>query len=43
MSFTFPKDYPFKPPKANFVTKIYHPNIINFQHFCDCSVDVLCD
>lgn len=23
----FPKDYPFKPPKINFTTRIYHPNI----------------
>ncbi len=23
----FPVDYPFKPPKMQFVTKIYHPNI----------------
>ena len=23
----FPKDYPFKPPKVYFITKIYHPNI----------------
>ena len=23
----FPDNYPFKPPKASFVTKMYHPNI----------------
>ena len=23
----YPTDYPFKPPKISFVTKIYHPNI----------------
>ena len=23
----FPVDYPFKPPKLQFTTKIYHPNI----------------
>ena len=24
---TFPKKYPFVPPKVEFITKIYHPNI----------------
>ena len=23
----FPKDYPFKPPKCVFQTKVYHPNV----------------
>src|SRR6266498_3003253 len=23
----FPTDYPHKPPKINFITRIYHPNI----------------
>ena len=23
----FPPDYPFKPPKIRFLTKVYHPNI----------------
>ncbi len=27
LSFTFPTNYPFKPPTITFQTKIYHPNI----------------
>ena len=34
LEINFPNNYPFKPPKIKFITRIFHPNINRYGNIC---------